>query len=88
MTIESRVHDIIREQFGANPDLTTETTFINDLGCDSLDAVELIIELEEEFNIAIPDADINDGSDKTVGEVVAYIERRVAPPQAPTMFSE
>ena len=89
MTTADRVKEIIREQLGIPTDeLTPGTRFIDDLGCDSLDTVELAMELEEEFSIEIPDADLGDGTDKTVGEVIAYIERKVSPPQSPTMFKE
>ena len=53
-------------------EITMETTFVDDLGADSLDTVELIMELEKEFNISIPD----DQAEKiaTVGDAIAYIE--------------
>ncbi len=54
-SVQDRVFDIVADQLGANRDqLTRETNFINDLGADSLDTVELVMELEEEFDINIP----------------------------------
>ena len=54
--IEERVHNIVCEQLGTTRDkITAETSFINDLGADSLDTVELVMALEDEFSIEIPD---------------------------------
>ena len=72
-SVQDRVFDIVAEQLGVSRDqLTRETSFINDLGADSLDTVELVMELEEEFDINIPD----DAAEKiqTVGQAVEYIE--------------
>lgn len=72
-TIEQRVKEIIVEQLGVNADqVTSEAKFIEDLGADSLDIVELIMALEEEFGSEIPD----EQAEKllTVGDVVKYIE--------------
>ncbi|MCA9177246.1 MAG: acyl carrier protein [Planctomycetales bacterium] len=69
---EQRVIDIVAEQLGVDRDkITRETSFVNDLGADSLDTVELVMELEEEFDIDIPD----DSADKiqTVGEAIDFI---------------
>jgi acyl carrier protein len=71
--IASRVKAIIVDKLGVDEsEVTTEASFTNDLGADSLDTVELIMEFEKEFNIAIPD----DQAEKigTVGEAVTYIE--------------
>jgi acyl carrier protein len=68
-----RVTDIVAEQLGVDKDkISAETSFVNDLGADSLDTVELVMELEEEFDINIPD----DAAEKiqTVGQAVAFIE--------------
>ena len=68
-----RVIDIVAEQLGVDKEkITPETSFVNDLGADSLDTVELVMELEEEFDINIPD----DAAEKiqTVGQAVEYIE--------------
>ena len=70
--IESRVKDIVVEQLGVNADeVTTDASFIDDLGADSLDTVELVMALEEEFECEIPD----DEAEKitTVKEAVSYI---------------
>ncbi len=70
--ITTRVKSIIVDKLGVDEnDVTTEASFTNDLGADSLDTVELIMEFEKEFNIAIPD----DQAEKiaTVGQAVDYI---------------
>jgi acyl carrier protein len=56
-------------------EVTNETSFKDDLGADSLDVVELVMEFEEEFDLEIPNEDVE--KIKTVGEVVAYIEQRL-----------
>lgn len=71
--ISQRVVDIVAEQLGVDKEkVTPETSFVNDLGADSLDTVELVMELEEEFDINIPD----DAAEKiqTVGQAVEFIE--------------
>ncbi len=71
--VASQVKAIIVDKLGVDEsEVTPESSFTNDLGADSLDTVELIIEFEKEFNIAIPD----DQAEKisTVGEAIAYIE--------------
>ena len=71
--IESKVKEIIVEKLGVEEsEVTMDASFTNDLGADSLDAVELIMEFEKEFGITIPD----DQAEKiaTVGDAVAYIE--------------
>jgi acyl carrier protein len=76
-TIEERVFDIVAEQLGVEKDkITKESHFINDLGADSLDTVELVMELEEEFDINIPD----DVAEKiqTVGEAINHIQKESA----------
>ena len=73
LPIDQRVKDIIVEQLGVNADqVTPAAKFIEDLGADSLDTVELIMALEEEFEIEVPD----DQAEKllTVGDVTKYIE--------------
>jgi acyl carrier protein len=72
-SVQERVIDIVAEQLGLDKEkVTPETSFVNDLGADSLDTVELVMELEEEFDITIPD----DAAEKiqTVGQAVQYIE--------------
>ncbi len=73
-TVEDRVIDIVAEQLGVEKDkIKRETHFVNDLGADSLDTVELVMELEEEFDISIPE----DAAEKIqrVGEAIDYIEK-------------
>jgi acyl carrier protein len=72
-SVQDRVIEIVAEQLGVDKEkVTPETSFVNDLGADSLDTVELVMELEEEFDITIPD----DAAEKiqTVGQAVQYIE--------------
>ena len=72
--IASRVKAIIVDKLGVDEkEVTNEASFTNDVGADSLDTVELIMEFEKEFNIAIPD----DQAEKiaTVGDAVTYIEK-------------
>ena len=72
-TIEQRIKDIIVEQLGVNPDqVTPEAKFIEDLGADSLDTVELVMALEEEFGLEVPDEEAE--KLQSVGDVVKYIE--------------
>jgi acyl carrier protein len=74
-SIADRVKEIIVEQLGVNPDqVTPEAKFIEDLGADSLDTVELVMAFEEEFGAEIPDEDAE--KLQTVGDVVKYIEDR------------
>lgn len=70
---EQRVKDIIVEQLGVKADqITPEAKFIEDLGADSLDTVELVMALEEEFGIEIPDEQAE--KLQTVGDVIKYVE--------------
>ena len=72
-SVAERVIDIVAEQLGVDKEkITPETSFVNDLGADSLDTVELVMELEEEFDINIPD----DAAEKiqTVGQAIKFIE--------------
>jgi acyl carrier protein len=74
-SIADRVKEIIVEQLGVNPDqVTPEAKFIEDLGADSLDTVELVMAFEEEFGAEIPDEDAE--KLQTVGDVIKYIEDR------------
>jgi acyl carrier protein len=71
--ISERVKGIIIEKLGVEEEqVTPEASFINDLGADSLDTVELIMEFEREFNISIPDEQAENIT--TVGEAIAYLE--------------
>jgi acyl carrier protein len=68
-----KVKEIVAEQLGVDADeVTDEASFIDDLGADSLDTVELVMALEEEFGIEIPDEDAENIS--TVKDAIAYIE--------------
>jgi acyl carrier protein len=72
-TTEQRVKEIIVEQLGVNPDqVTPDAKFIEDLGADSLDTVELVMALEEEFGYEIPDEEAE--KLQSVGDVIKYIE--------------
>lgn len=71
--VQERVRNIIVEQLGVEVDqVKPEAQFVNDLGADSLDTVELIMALEEEFDIEIPDDKAE--KIKTVGEAISYIQ--------------
>ncbi len=72
-TVEEKVKEIIVEQLGVNPEQVTPTAkFIEDLGADSLDTVELVMAFEEEFDIEVPDEEAE--KLQTVGDVIRYIE--------------
>jgi acyl carrier protein len=72
--IKSKVIAIIVDKLGVEEtEVTNEASFTNDLGADSLDTVELIMEFEKEFNIAIPDDQAE--TIQTVGDAVSYIEK-------------
>jgi len=76
-SISDKVKDIIVEQLGVNPEQVTETaSFIEDLGADSLDTVELVMAFEEEFNVEVPDEDAE--KLQTVGNVIEYIEKKTS----------
>lgn len=71
-SIEARVKDIIVDQLGVNADqVTLEAKFVEDLGADSLDTVELVMAFEEEFEIEVPDEEAE--KLQSVGDVVTYI---------------
>jgi len=71
--IEERVREIITKQMGANQDqIALETSFVNDLGADSLDTVELVMEFEDAFDMNIPDDDAE--KIQTVGDAIKYIK--------------
>jgi acyl carrier protein len=72
-SVDQKVKDIIVEQLGVNPDqVTPDAKFIEDLGADSLDTVELVMALEEEFGQEIPDEEAE--KLQSVGDVIKYIE--------------
>ena len=75
MAVESKIKTIIAEQLGVKPEeVTPNASFVDDLGADSLDTVELIMALEEEFNVEIPDEDAE--KMKTVGDAIKYIKEK------------
>jgi acyl carrier protein len=77
MGLEERVAEIIAEQLGVSKDeVVPEASFIDDLGADSLDIVELVMAMEEEFDIEIPDDDAE--KIQTIGDAIAYVRERAA----------
>lgn len=77
MANEDKIKSIIAEQLGVKAEeVTPESSFVDDLGADSLDTVELIMALEEEFNVEIPDEDAEKMS--KVADVIKYIEEKAA----------
>lgn len=73
--VEERVKDIIAEQLGVKKEeIKPESSFVDDLGADSLDTVEIVMALEEEFGIEIPDEDAEKMA--TVGESIKYIDEK------------
>jgi acyl carrier protein len=73
MSVEKKVRDIVAEQLGKDVnEVTANASFIDDLGADSLDIVELVMKMEEEFSIEIPDEEAE--KIKTVNDVVEYIK--------------
>jgi len=76
MNLESRVTDLIVEQLGVSKDeIVMNASFIDDLGADSLDIVELVMSMEEEFDLEIPDEDAE--KIQTIGDAIAYLEERL-----------
>ena len=72
MSNEQRVKKIVAEQLGVNEsEVKTESSFVNDLGADSLDTVELVMALEEEFGVEIPDEDAEKIT--TVQQAIDYV---------------
>lgn len=77
MAVEEKVKAIIAEQLGVKQEeVTGEASFVDDLGADSLDTVELVMAFEEEFGIEIPDEDAEKIT--SVGEAIKYIEEKTA----------
>ncbi|MCC6671666.1 MAG: acyl carrier protein [Planctomycetes bacterium] len=75
--VEERVINIVCEQLGTSRDkVTPQTSFINDLGADSLDQVELIMEFEDEFEVNIPDEDAE--KIQTVSDAIKYIQGKLS----------
>jgi acyl carrier protein len=76
-SIEAQVKSIVAEQLGVKEDeVTNQASFVDDLGADSLDTVELVMALEEEFETEIPDEDAE--KIKTVQHAIDYITQRTA----------
>jgi acyl carrier protein len=74
---EEKVKEIIEKELGVEREkLTDDANFIEDLGADSLDIVELVMEFEKEFNIDIPDEDAE--KLKTVGDAMKYLNNKIA----------
>ena len=77
MDIEAKVKEIIVEQLGVDEaQVTAEASFIDDLGADSLDTVELVMAFEEKFDIEIPDEDAE--KMRSVGEAVQYLTSKLS----------
>ena len=75
--LEKKVKEIIIDKLGIEESETTDSAnFTNDLGADSLDTVELIMEFEKEFNISIPDEDAEKIG--TVGQAISYLKKNVS----------
>ena len=75
MAVQAKITEIIVEQLGVKPEeVVPEASFVDDLGADSLDTVELVMALEEEFGIEIPDEDAE--KIQTVGDAIRYIEEK------------
>ncbi len=75
--VAQKVKSIIAEQLGVKPEEVTDSaSFVDDLGADSLDTVELVMALEEEFGIEIPDEDAEKMT--SVGEAVRYVEEKAS----------
>lgn len=77
MAVQEKITEIIVEQLGVKPEeVVPEASFVDDLGADSLDTVELVMALEEEFGIEIPDEDAE--KIQTVGDAVRYIDEKAS----------
>ena len=78
MAVSDKVKSIIVEQLGVDDEeVTPDASFVDDLGADSLDTVELVMAFEEEFNIEIPDEDAE--KIKKVGDAIGYIKEHAKP---------
>mgnify|MGYP001567968201 FL=1 len=75
MTVEERIKNIITEQLGVKlEEVTPEALFVDDMGADSLDLIELVMAMEEEFSIEMPDEDTEKLD--TVGKLIQYIQEK------------
>ena len=80
MAVQDKITEIIVEQLGVKPEeVVPEASFVDDLGADSLDTVELVMALEEEFGIEIPDEDAE--KIQTVGDAIRYIDEKAGSKQ-------
>ena len=80
-SVEQKVREIIVEQLGVDPEqVTREASFVEDLGADSLDTVELVMALEEEFDLEIQDEEAEKLA--TVGDAIEYIQGRLEQQEA------
>jgi len=76
MSLEARVTDLIVEQLGVSKEeVVHKASFVDDLGADSLDIVELVMSIEESFDIEIPDEDA--GKLQTIGDAITYLKERL-----------
>ena len=76
-SVEERVRNIVCDQLAVEPDKVVKTaSFVDDLGADSLDIVELVMTMEEEFDLDIPDEDAE--KIKTVGDVISYVSSKAS----------
>ena len=76
MSLEDKIGDIIVEQLGVSrEEVKPEASFIDDLGADSLDIVELVMSMEEEFNLEISDEDAE--KIQTIGDAIGYLKSKV-----------
>lgn len=77
MAVEDKIREIIIEQLGVTAEeVVPEASFIDDLGADSLDIVELVMAIEEEFGLEIPDEDAE--RMQNIGDAISYVEERTA----------
>jgi acyl carrier protein len=76
-TLQDRLHQLVSSQLGIELDeVVTEARILEDLGADSLDVVELVMALEEAFDIVVPDEDVE--GMQTIGDVESYLEERLS----------
>lgn len=77
MEVETRMAGLITEQLGVSKDeVSPNASFLDDLGADSLDIVELVMSMEEEFDVEIPDDDVE--RLVTIGDAIVYLKERLA----------
>jgi len=74
VSISERVIDVIAQQIGVEPENVSRSSTMQSLGADSLDTVEAVMELEEEFDISISDDAFSDIACTTVGDIIAFVE--------------